>query len=326
MKHIPAAALICIFLLGCATTGIHDGGRIEQHEISVVPGMAPIPGPEPLPGPPSTAQEPDVIAALPGLPEPVPGTAPGAAPGPEPRLPDVPEAAPETAAITPREAPVIEAGRRFVYLTFDDGPSPNTGRILDILSRNNIKGTFFLVGDHILDNEFMEYEDSVAAVRRVHAEGHYIGLHSMTHLMRHLYQVPGAHSNFYDEMRELQNLISEITGGFTSSLYRAPYGTRGMFTRDHIRTMAASDLRAWDWDVDPEDWKLRTVDAILEKIESDMNGRRYPDRVVILLHERNISVQALPSVIEYFRNLNYTFLPYSPASHFPMNLLYNPDL
>ena len=219
------------------------------------------------------------------------------------------------------EAPEMEEGCRYVYLTFDDGPSPNTHLILDLLSGYQIKGTFFLLG-----SEIQEYENSAAVMRRILDEGHYIGLHSMTHDMRHLYRVPGAHNNFYNEMRELQSLIYELTGGFETSLYRAPFGTRGMFTRDHIKTMIDSDFDCWDWHVDTEDWRLGSVDEILRKIEIDMESNHYPDKAVILFHEREITLRALPSVIEYFHGLGYTFMPYQPDNHFRINIIGNPDL
>ena len=209
----------------------------------------------------------------------------------------------------------------YVYLTFDDGPSPNTSRILDLLAEYQIQGTFFFVG-----NEILEYENSAAVMQRALDEGHYIGLHSMTHDIQHLYRVPGAHNNFYNEMRELQSLIYELTGGFETYLYRAPFGTRGMFTSGHIRTMIDSDFNCWDWHVDTEDWKLRSVDEILRKIKVDMESNLQPEKAVILLHERDITLRALPRIIEYYQNLGYIFMSYHPDNHFRINIIGHPDL
>ena len=222
-----------------------------------------------------------------------------------------------------REAPVKTPGGRYVYLTFDDGPSHNTNRILDVLAELQIKGTFFFVGDRILE---FEEEDAAKILRRVLDEGHTIGLHSMSHDAHHLYWSPGAYLNFYNEMREVQSLIYKLTGGHKTNLYRAPYGTRSLFTQNHIKKMINSGMKGWDWNVDTKDWKLTTTAQILERVQADMKANEYPDNVVVLFHERNVTVQSLPAVVEYFRNLGYSFLPYHPDNHFPMNFMYNPDL
>ncbi|MDR2542345.1 MAG: polysaccharide deacetylase [Treponema sp.] len=219
-------------------------------------------------------------------------------------------------------APVKEIGRRYVYLTFDDGPSLNTNRIMNVLSDFQVKGTFFFVGDRILEFD----RDVVTTImQRVLSQGHYIGLHSMTHDQHHLYWNPSAHRNFLNEMRQLQDLIHEITGHFTN-LYRAPYGSLGTFNREHIRTMIDSGFKGWDWNIDTMDWSITSAAQILEKVKTDMEASDYPNNVVILFHERNVTVQALPSIIRYFQELDYTFLPYHPNNHFPMNLMGHSDL
>ena len=225
--------------------------------------------------------------------------------------------------ITLRRAPLKEEGGRYAYLTFDDGPSQNTRRILEILSDFQVKGTFFFVGDRIAE---LGNTHAADILRRVLADGHFIGMHSMTHDMQHLYRVPGAHRNFYNEMRTLQSLIKRLTGGFETNLYRPPYGSRGMFTADHIRTMRESDLRSWDWNIDSLDWKLTTVDGVMNSIKNEMKNKDDPHNAVILLHERTVTVRALPSIIEYYRDLGYTFLPYHPGNHFVMSRINNPDL
>lgn len=60
-----------------------------------------------------------------------------------------------------------------IYLTFDDGPSTNTNKVLDTLNEYNVKATFFLIGNQIKDQE--------EVVKRTQDEGHSIGLHTYTH-------------------------------------------------------------------------------------------------------------------------------------------------
>ena len=119
---------------------------------------------------------------------------------------------------------------KFVYLTFDDGPSNNASKIMDLLDQYNVKGTFFVLGTSISNNA-----NSKELLQRMKDSGHYIGMHTMTHNYNHLYGENGP-ANFVAELKEEQALIEEITGGFKSELCRAPYGTGGgTFKPEHIK-------------------------------------------------------------------------------------------
>ena len=63
--------------------------------------------------------------------------------------------------------------KKKVYLTFDDGPSDHTGEILDILKKNNVKATFFVVGK--------ETEQAKKSYQRIVLEGHTLAMHSYSH-------------------------------------------------------------------------------------------------------------------------------------------------
>lgn len=211
---------------------------------------------------------------------------------------------------------------KFAYLTFDDGPSRNTSAILDILDSYGIKGTFFVLGTAI-DN----YSDSEVMLKRMANDGHYIGMHSMTHDYAYLYGDANAASNFAGEMKEEQALIKEITGGFESKLCRAPYGTGGTFTDEHVVALNEISVKCWDWDVDSYDWESgATVDSIMKNVESNMKLWNYPSNTVILFHEKDITVQVLPVVIQYYLDLGYEFLPYNPDNHIVKNLFGSSDL
>ena len=83
---------------------------------------------------------------------------------------------------------------KVIYLTFDDGPSPLTGKFLDVLDKYNIKGTFFLVGNQIQSN--------AEVVKRLYDEGHGIGLHTYTHNYKAIYSNRNA---FLMEMQKCQD-------------------------------------------------------------------------------------------------------------------------
>lgn len=218
------------------------------------------------------------------------------------------------------DPPIKSAHGRYVYLTFDDGPSHNTEQILDILAEFDVQGTFFVLGNSILSRN-----DSREILNRALREGHYIGLHSMTHEHARLYQGPGAPEIFLDEMKEVQSLIYELTG-HSSYLCRAPFGSRPTFSQQHVDLIAQSPFSCWDWHIDTMDWSHRSVEAIMLEIQQNMASLQDPNQIVVLMHENQVTVEALPSIIKFFRDLGYTFVAYHPDNHFPVNFHNNPDL
>ena len=91
-----------------------------------------------------------------------------------------------------------QRGIKVVYLTFDDGPTPNnTPKILDILKKNNIKGTFFVIGQ----NPDM--------YKRIVDEGHTIAIHTYSHEYKQVYASVDA---FFADLYKLRDLIKEKTG------------------------------------------------------------------------------------------------------------------
>ena len=137
-----------------------------------------------------------------------------------------------------------------------------------------------------------------------------------------------AAQNFVNEILEEQALIKEITGGYVSELCRAPYGTGGgTFTDAHVEELKKAGIKCWDWDVDSLDWESNaTVDSIMKNIEYCMNLWNYPTHTVVLFHEKDITVEVLPKVIQYYQDLGYEFLPYNPDSHIVKNLFGSDDI
>ena len=90
---------------------------------------------------------------------------------------------------------------RKVYLTFDDGPSGNTSRILDILAEYDVKATFFVVG-----KEEEQYQE---LYKRIVDEGHTLGMHSYSHKYDEIYQ---SVDSFAQDMSKLQEFLYETTG------------------------------------------------------------------------------------------------------------------
>ena len=197
--------------------------------------------------------------------------------------------------------------RRFAYLTFDDGPSEFLPQILDILRAYNVQATFFMIGNNFANPETHDL------LRRVIDEGHYIGVHSMTHSYRRLYVQGYA----VQEMLDAQRLLGDIIG-FRPWLVRFPFGSESGMTEAMLDEAYAAGLRMWDWTVDSEDWMHPDdPDEVLEIIQ----GQIRRNREVILLHEMEVTVIVLPALIEYLQGQGYEIRAYREERHFMMNHL-----
>lgn len=188
--------------------------------------------------------------------------------------------------------------KKIIYLTFDDGPAGKvTSDVLDILKSENVKATFFLIGDQIDNQENL--------VKRIADEGHSIGLHSMTHKKNCLYS---CNSNFLKEMISVQEKIEPIVG-FKPVILRFPFGCNNnsyKITQSMIDLLHENNLKIYDWNVDSGDGaNPNTPPSILLK-----NSKSDKDRVMLLMHCAYMSkntVKALPSIIKYYKDNNYEF-------------------
>ena len=197
-----------------------------------------------------------------------------------------------------------EENRKKIYLTFDDGPSSNTERILDVLKEYDIKATFFVVGK--------TDEKSVQAYQRIVAEGHTLAMHSYSHKYHEIY---ASKENFIQDMSMLQEYLYQVTGVWPR-YYRFPGGSSnevsGADIQELIYYLEQVGITYFDWNVESGDavngWiSPETIKAnCLSKIEVF-------DTCMILLHdaaEKDTTVEALPLIIEEILGRNdAVFLP-----------------
>lgn len=190
-----------------------------------------------------------------------------------------------------------------VYLTFDDGPSPNTNEILNILDDYNIKATFFVTGK--------EDEASLAAYRRIVEEGHTIAMHSYSHKYSEIYSSMEA---FQKDFERIQNLIYDTTG-VESRYYRFPGGSSNHVSNvdmyQYIRYIQEHGVTYFDWNVSSGDATTQafTSDELVENVMGDVV--KYKTSVV-LLHDaadKQATVQALPVLIEALQREGAMILP-----------------
>ena len=149
-------------------------------------------------------------------------------------------------------APSVHRGdpnRKSIAITFDDGPSESTPRLLEALARHGARATFFHCGANV--------ERVPAVARQVAAAGHELGNHTYSHPM-----IQFKSSEFiYSEMRRAQSVI-EQTAGVAPVLFRAPYGVRWFGLREAQRRL---NLLGVMWTVIALDWKL-TAEAAARRI------------------------------------------------------------
>ena len=218
----------------------------------------------------------------------------------------------------PKPTTPAPSDKPIVYLTFDDGPNRYTSENLRILKENNVKGTFFFVGSQI--NAFK------SLTLQTYKEGHYLGLHSMTHDRNRLY---ASSTSFMGEMRTEAELIKKVTG-HTSSLVRAPYGSSPYVTAGMRDALKNRGYKLWDWDVDTVDWKIKPADyqKIINNVKSGVEKARLAkdQHIVVLLHDRAQTNKALPGIIAWLQKAGYSIQPYDPKSHVVQNFSHDKGL
>ena len=186
-----------------------------------------------------------------------------------------------------------------VYLTFDDGPSVNTNKVLDILNDYKIKGTFFVVGRN--------NQQSLATYKRIVDEGHAIGNHTYSHIYKNIYSDVNI---FMSDIYKLNNLIYETTG-LETKLFRFPGGSStqhlaGGKYKPYINRLLNEGFQYFDWNIDSGDALAQPLTSG-EIIQRTIEGVRKQKHAVVLMHEKKTTLDALPVIIEYLRDLGYKF-------------------
>ncbi len=198
--------------------------------------------------------------------------------------------------------PGISLPARTIALTFDDGPSEWTPKILDVLERRHVPATFFVIGSNVTARP--------QTVRRAMRDGDEIGVHTFTH--PDLADVPAWRERL--ELDATQQVLAAATG-YTTDLMRPPYSSvPGALSAGELRAIGrAGKYRVVLTDLDTRDWARPGVDAILR--EATPRGSR---GAVIMLHDgggdRSQTVAALDRLIPALQAHGYTFETVSQAA------------
>lgn len=172
-----------------------------------------------------------------------------------------------------------------VAITFDDGPSKHTPKLLDYLKENDIKATFFIVCNRI--NSFK------GTTKRIVAEGHELGYHSWSHKNQKKLTTDKIKSDF----KKSSEIVEDLTGA-TFTLWRAPGGSI------NDRVLDAIDLPHIMWSLDTLDWKYRDADYVCRTILNKAD-----DGEIILLHDlHKTSVEGAIEAMKVMQAGDYEFL------------------
>lgn len=176
--------------------------------------------------------------------------------------------------------------RKYVALTFDDGPNSRyTKPLLDGLRERGIRASFFLVGECIDGKEDL--------VKQMAEDGHLIGVHCMTH--KDLTKEPL--SDAKKEICETGEKIRAVTGVMPEYV-RPPYGSW------NAKLEEAVDMIPVFWDVDSIDWRLKNTEKVTAKVLKDTE-----DGDIILMHDEfRTSVEAALRIIDNLTAKGYTFV------------------
>nr|WP_255427155.1 polysaccharide deacetylase family protein [Sphaerospermopsis sp. LEGE 00249] len=185
----------------------------------------------------------------------------------------------------------LPPNQKVIALTFDDGPWPkSTAQVLDILKKNNIPGTFFVVGQNVKN-----YPD---LTRRIVAEGHSIANHTWHHWYHHMNAQAAAY-----EVANTTDIIFKTTG-VKSGLFRPP---GGIMTNGVVSYARNNKYAIIMWSSDSIDYSRPAVPRLINNIfKSAKPGG------IVLMHDgggdRTHTVQALPEIISRFRKQGYKFV------------------
>lgn len=201
----------------------------------------------------------------------------------------------ETTAVMETEAQTeaTKKNGKTVCLTFDDGPSENTEKIIEILDRYGVKATFFVIGK--------EDKESLERYRMIVESGNTIALHSYSHDYSIVYN---SIEDFASEVNRIHDLVLEATGVDTK-IFRFPGGSANstvdkMDIHECIEYLNENGYTYYDWNVSSGDASpaLQSVEQIMDNIENDLFKM---NTAIILMHDANnktTTVEALPVLIE----------------------------
>lgn len=192
---------------------------------------------------------------------------------------------------------------KIAYLTFDDGPSLVTPKILDILSKEDIKASFFVIGKYV--------EARPEIVKRAYEEGHYIANHTYSHNNSILYK---SSESFTNEIKKTDIAIGNAIGvdGYSSLIFRFPNGFMSpqykAKKKEMAKLLSQMNYTYIDWNcLNNDSIKKYTSSQLLNNLKKSSKNK---DTLVILMHDtKDVSNSSLvlEDSIQYLKSQGYSF-------------------
>ena len=188
-------------------------------------------------------------------------------------------------------------GSRQLALTYDDGPNdPYTLRLLEVLARQQVRATFFLIGRCVAEKPQI--------ARDIVRSGHVIG----NHTCHHPNLIFCSAARVRSELEQCRNILNDTVGEH-SNLWRPPFGAR----LPHVLGVARKlGLEPVMWTVSSNDWKIRSADAIEKRVAQRIRGGD-----IILMHDgahvrmganRTHMIEATDRLVRRFKDQGYEFV------------------
>ena len=199
---------------------------------------------------------------------------------------------------------IFNKDTKIAYLTFDDGPTQAvTPLILDVLKKEQVKATFFVLGTNVRKNPDL--------VKRAYLEGHYIANHGYSHNYSKIYKSSNA---VLEEYSKTEKIIRDAIGNkeYSSNLFRFPGGFTGgkyeKIKKEAGRLLNNKNISYIDWNVLTGDSEgANTKEKILENVKKHTKDK---GNIVVLMHDSSskiLTYETLKDVIKYLRQQGYTF-------------------
>lgn len=198
---------------------------------------------------------------------------------------------------------LVKGKEKVAYLTFDDGPSLVTPKILDILNKENVKASFFVIGKSV--------EAHPEIVKRAYDEGHYIANHTYSHNNSILYR---SSESFSNEIKKTDIAIGNAIGvdGYSSLIFRFPNGFMSpqykAKKKEMAKLLSQMNYAYIDWNcLNNDSIKKYNSSQLLNNLKKSSKNK---DTLVILMHDTkdvSNSSLALEDSIEYLKSEGYSF-------------------
>lgn len=199
-------------------------------------------------------------------------------------------------------------GKKVVYLTFDDGPSESTNKILDILEKNDVRATFFVMGNS-LERAGQSGKD---VLKRSYEYGNAIANHSYSHDYSLLYPNKTLDFKaFKTDFEKTDKLLKEALGDkFETKVWRCPGGHMSWKGMDELQKhLDETGIASVDWNALNGDavGKGKTADDLYQEVVKTSEGK---EMVVVLMHDassKEETVKSLQKTIDYYKKNGYEF-------------------